>query len=49
MVQVGFQYLQTAPWFAAAPAVAIFVAVLAFTMLAEGLRGVVDPASSHYA
>ena len=49
MVQVGFQYLQTAPWLAAAPAIAIFFAVLAFTMLAEGLRAVVDPASSNYA
>ena len=45
MVQVGFQYLETAPWLAAAPAIAIFLAVLAFTMLGEGLRGVLDPAS----
>lgn len=47
MVQVGFQYLQTAPWFAAAPAVTIFLGVLAFTMLAEGLRGFIDPVSSN--
>jgi peptide/nickel transport system permease protein len=45
MVQVGFQYLATAPWLALVPAVTIFVAVLAFTMLGEGLRGVLDPAS----
>jgi ABC-type dipeptide/oligopeptide/nickel transport system permease subunit len=45
MVQVGFQYLEIAPWLAAAPAVAIFLAVLAFTMLGEGLRSVLDPIS----
>lgn len=49
MVQVGFQYLQTAPWLTLAPAVTIFVAVLAFTMLAEGLRGLLDPASRTHA
>jgi ABC-type dipeptide/oligopeptide/nickel transport system permease subunit len=37
MVQVGFEYLETAPWLALAPACMIFLAVLAFTML--------DPAS----
>jgi ABC-type dipeptide/oligopeptide/nickel transport system permease subunit len=45
MVQVGFQYLETAPWFALAPAAAIFVAVLGFNMLGEGLREVMDPTS----
>jgi len=45
MVQVGFQYLETAPWLALAPACMIFLAVLAFTMLGEGLRGALDPAS----
>jgi ABC-type dipeptide/oligopeptide/nickel transport system permease subunit len=45
MVQVGFQYLEIAPWFALAPAVAIFVAVLGFNMLGEGLREVLDPTS----
>ncbi|MBV9736327.1 MAG: ABC transporter permease [Acidisphaera sp.] len=44
MVQVGFQYLETAPWLALAPAVMIFLAVLGFTMLGEGLRGLLDPA-----
>ena len=45
MVQVGFQYLETAPWFALAPACMIFAAVLAFTMLGEGLRTTLDPAT----
>jgi ABC-type dipeptide/oligopeptide/nickel transport system permease subunit len=45
MVQVGFQYLETSPWLAGAPAGMIFFAVLAFTMLGEGLRGALDPAS----
>jgi ABC-type dipeptide/oligopeptide/nickel transport system permease subunit len=45
MVQVGFQYLETAPWFALAPAAAIFVAVLGFNMLGEGLREILDPTS----
>ncbi len=45
MVQVGFQYLETAPWLAMAPAVLVFLAVLTFTMLGEGLRGALDPAS----
>ena len=44
MVQVGFQYLETAPWFALAPACMIFLVVLAFTMLGEGLRTALDPA-----
>jgi peptide/nickel transport system permease protein len=45
MVQVGFQYLEIAPWFALSPAVAIFIAVLGFNMLGEGLREIVDPTS----
>jgi len=43
MVQVGFQYLETAPQFALAPAIMIFLAVLGFNMLGEGLRDVLDP------
>ncbi len=43
MVQVGFQYLSTAPWFALAPALLIFLSVLGFNMLGEGLRGAVGP------
>ena len=45
MVQVGFQYLEIAPWFALVPATAIFIAVLGFNMLGDGLRDVLDPQS----
>lgn len=46
MVQIGFQFLELAPWFVLAPATAIFIAVLGFNMLGEGLRDVLDPTSS---
>ena len=45
MVQVGFQYLEIAPWFVLIPAVAIFLAVLGFNMLGDGLRDTLDPKS----
>ena len=45
MVQIGFQYLETAPWFALAPATMIFLAVLGFNMLGDGLRALLDPNS----
>ena len=45
MVQVGFQFLELAPWFAMAPATAIFLAVLGFNMLGDGLRDALDPQS----
>ena len=38
MVQIGFQYLDIAPWFVIAPATAIFVAVLGANLVGEGLR-----------
>jgi peptide/nickel transport system permease protein len=43
MVQVGFQYLELAPWLVLAPAIVIFVAVLGFNLLGEGLRDMLDP------
>jgi peptide/nickel transport system permease protein len=45
MVQIGFQYLEIAPWFALAPATMIFLAVLGFNLLADGLRDLLDPAA----
>ena len=45
MVQIGFQYLEIAPWFALAPATMIFLSVLGFNMLADGLRDLLDPTS----
>ena len=46
MVQIGFQYLETAPGFVLAPAAMIFLAVLGFNMLGDGLRDFLDPMSS---
>jgi len=43
MVQVGFQYLEIAPGFVLVPATAIFLAVLGFNMLGDGLRDILDP------
>ncbi|MFN0145156.1 MAG: ABC transporter permease [Dehalococcoidia bacterium] len=43
MVQVGYPFLQTAPWMVIGPGTAIFVAVLAFNLLGDGLRDVLDP------
>jgi peptide/nickel transport system permease protein len=40
MIQIGFQYLQTAPWLVIAPATMIFVAVLGFQLFGDGLRDV---------
>lgn len=45
MVQVGFQYLELAPWYPLIPATMIFLAVLGFNMMGEGLRQMLDPAS----
>jgi peptide/nickel transport system permease protein len=45
MVQVGFQYLELAPWFVLAPAGMMFLAVLGFNMLGDGLRDALDPLS----
>jgi peptide/nickel transport system permease protein len=43
MVQIGFQYLEIAPWFALAPAAMIFLAVLGCNLLTDGLRDLLDP------
>jgi peptide/nickel transport system permease protein len=43
MVQVGFQHLETSPWFVLAPALVIFIAVLGFNVLGDGLRDALDP------
>jgi peptide/nickel transport system permease protein len=45
MVQVGFQYLELAPWYVLAPATMIFLTVLGFNMLGDGLRDALDPLS----
>ncbi len=43
MIQEGTRYLSTAPWFSIAPGLAILVTVLAFNLLGDGLRDVLDP------
>ena len=40
-------YLQQAPWYAIAPGAAIFLAVLGFNMVGDGLRDVFDPTLRH--
>ncbi|MDP9264703.1 MAG: ABC transporter permease [Chloroflexota bacterium] len=43
MIDAGKGYLGTAPWFALAPGVAIFVTVLGFNFLGDALRDTLDP------
>ena len=43
MVQIGFQYLESAPWLVLSPAIMIFLAVLGFNLLGDGLRDALDP------
>lgn len=43
MLRTGSQYLEAAPWIAFAPGFAIFVTVLAFNLVGDGLRSALDP------
>jgi peptide/nickel transport system permease protein len=43
MIQTGFQYLEVAPWLVIAPGTMIFLAVLGFNLLGDGIREVLDP------
>ena len=43
MLRLGTGYLETAPWLALCPGVAIFVTVLAFNFLGDGIRDALDP------
>jgi peptide/nickel transport system permease protein len=43
MLRTGSQYLETAPWIAISPGIAIFVTVLAFNFVGDGLRRALDP------
>ncbi len=43
MLRTGSQYLEVAPWLAFAPGVAIFLTVLAFNFVGDGLRRALDP------
>lgn len=48
MVTIGRKYLLDYPWYATFPGLAIFVAVLAFNILGERVRDLLDPASKIY-
>jgi peptide/nickel transport system permease protein len=43
MVSAGASYVRQAPWLVAVPGSAIFVVVLAFNLLGEGLRDLLNP------
>lgn len=43
MLAVGKDWLQHAAWMAVAPGMAIFVVVLAFNFLGDGIRDALDP------
>jgi peptide/nickel transport system permease protein len=43
MLRTGSQYLEVAPWLALAPGAAIFLTVLAFNFVGDGLRRALDP------
>ena len=42
-MQIGFQYLDTAPWYGLAPSTMIFVAALGFNLLGGPLRDALAP------
>ena len=43
MLNEGRTYLETAPWISVFPGLAIMIAVLAFNLVGDGLRDVLDP------
>ena len=45
MLNVGRTYLETAPWISVFPGIAIMITVLAFNLLGDGLRDILDPNS----
>ena len=45
MLNEGRTYLETAPWISVFPGLAIMMAVLAFNLLGDGLRDILDPRS----
>src|SRR6266852_4998138 len=45
MLNEGRTYLETAPWISVFPGIAIMVTVLAFNLVGDGLRDVLDPNS----
>lgn len=49
MLSQGYQYLETAPWLAAASGAAIFITVLGLNFLGDGIRVALDPRISRRA
>lgn len=45
MLNEGRTYLETAPWISVFPGIAIMLAVLAFNLMGDGLRDILDPKS----
>lgn len=45
MIRDGTQYLSSAPWLSIFPGLAILVTVLAFNLLGDGMRDIMDPKS----
>jgi peptide/nickel transport system permease protein len=45
MLNEGRTYLETAPWISVFPGLAIMLAVLAFNLIGDGLRDILDPSS----
>jgi peptide/nickel transport system permease protein len=43
MLNEGRTYLETAPWISVFPGIAIMIAVLAFNLIGDGLRDILDP------
>ena len=43
MIKEGVDQIQLAPWLAVFPGLAISIAVLAFNLLGDGLRDLLDP------
>lgn len=43
MLQIGYQYVQVAPWLSIFPGLMIFISVLAFNIFGDGLRTLLDP------
>ncbi|RIK55962.1 MAG: peptide ABC transporter permease, partial [Chloroflexi bacterium] len=43
MIRDGTMHLSTSPWFSIYPGLAVLFTVLAFNLLGDGLRDVLDP------
>jgi ABC-type dipeptide/oligopeptide/nickel transport system permease subunit len=46
MLNEGRNFMQSAPWLMVYPGLAIFVTVVVFNMLGDGLRDILDPRSN---